>query len=189
MDFGSGFTPLEIYLLLKRRAGSILQFSRMPSRPSRSASLTGFTLIELLVVIAIIGLLASVVLTSLSTARARARDARRVSDLKQMINAISQLAENAAFVGCISSGVKANTCTNPNLTALSDPSGTTVCATGALSAVCDYRVARRSASGAPASNDYQVCAYLEQGSNVLNAGAVRITDLSNYGIEQVNCTF
>jgi len=63
----------------------------------------GFTLIELLVVIAIIGLLSTLSVLALNGARARARDAKRISDIKQVQTALEMYYnENNAYPAALS---------------------------------------------------------------------------------------
>jgi prepilin-type N-terminal cleavage/methylation domain-containing protein len=54
------------------------------------SSRKGFTLIELVVVIGIMGVLYSIVFGSISESKARSRDGKRISDVKQLQLALSQ---------------------------------------------------------------------------------------------------
>ncbi len=48
----------------------------------------GFTILELLVVIAIIGILSAIILSALNSSRSKSRDAKRIEELRQMVNAL-----------------------------------------------------------------------------------------------------
>lgn len=72
-----------------RRTGKIFGWAHSDTRvrPRRTRlrySYAGFTLIELLVVVAIIGLLSSIISLAVNNSRIKARDAKRVTDLKQI---------------------------------------------------------------------------------------------------------
>jgi len=54
-----------------------------------------FTLVELLVVVAIIGLLSTLSVVALNSARAKARDSRRLSDIKQLRTALDMYYDSA----------------------------------------------------------------------------------------------
>lgn len=60
-----------------------------------------FTLLELLVVIAVIGILASVVMVSLSNSKTKARDAKRKTDLNQLAQAMELYGydNNGSYMG------------------------------------------------------------------------------------------
>ena len=64
-----------------------------------------FTLIELLVVIVIIGVLATLAVVAISSARTKARDAKRISDLKQISTALEMYhADYTAYPNLITPG-------------------------------------------------------------------------------------
>ncbi|MCX6792551.1 MAG: prepilin-type N-terminal cleavage/methylation domain-containing protein [Candidatus Falkowbacteria bacterium] len=66
---------------------------------------SGFTLIELLVVIAIIGVLSTMAIIALGNARTKARDAKRVADIKQIATALElYYADNNSYPTIITPG-------------------------------------------------------------------------------------
>lgn len=139
-------------------------------RKNRGGARSGFTLIELLVVIAIIGVLASIVLASLNNARKKSRDARRITDVRQI-----QLALELYFDGQSSKYPPASTTCDATANAYGlealvtggyipqisrDPSAATTCykyATPAAPATTYHLGAKLEDSGNPAFNGDKDC--------------------------------
>lgn len=69
----------------------------------QSSNQRGFTLIELLVVVAIIGTLATIVLSSLNSARVKARDARRIADMEAIYDALVMYELDNGFAANVNS--------------------------------------------------------------------------------------
>ena len=75
----------------------------------------GFTLIELLVVIAIIGILASVVLVSLQSARKKGNDARVISSVQQIRTSLETEINGAVYPSLTSNPAATRASFNPSV--------------------------------------------------------------------------
>lgn len=85
----------------------------------------GFTLIELLVVIAIIGILSSVMLVALNSARQRARDSRVISSMSQLRSLAEVVYDDTATdsygdIKCTSYGSSSTGCGDSSMKQLYD---------------------------------------------------------------------
>ncbi len=134
----------------------------------------GFTLIELLVVIAIIGLLSTMAVISLNSARAKARDAKRLSDVKQLSTTLSlEAADNeiAPLNGCVLANDLTTSCTGPGQVGIEfvnfeDPTTPTTACTAVSVAPCGYSIV----AAASQTGNAEIRFYLEGSSGSLNAG-------------------
>jgi prepilin-type N-terminal cleavage/methylation domain-containing protein len=142
----------------------------------------GFTLIELLVVIAIIGLLSTLAVVSLNSARQKARDAKRLSDIKQISTSI-ELAATADAAGSYlatftnaacneaTERLNATGCVSGeyDLTKFVDPQNNSTACDNGVTPPCTYAL-----STTPAAGSYEICFALETAQQGLAVGLNKI---------------
>ena len=134
----------------------------------------GFTLIELLVVIAIIGLLSTLAVVALTSARTKARDSKRVADMKQVQTAMELYYSGTngyplCPLGIVSGCLILAPDYLPGVATLKDPGGVAAACANPAVAKCNYSFSVASL------NDYKINFWLEGATGDLAAGAHTVT--------------
>ena len=134
----------------------------------------GFTLVELLVVISIIGILSTLAVVSLNNARLKARDAKRVSDIKQIQTALELYASDQ------------NGYPDATDLTLGSGAGSTISKDGGIAAVVSGTtyMGKVPANALPGGADYKYSSYTNSSETVACTSAPCIWDNISFTIEE-----
>ncbi len=166
------------------RRNSTLRSQKCAPRSSRRSG--GFTLVELLVVIAIIGILASIILVSLNSAKVQARDAKRISDLKEIQLALELYYDSNNYYPIKLSAN--NLVSNGYISVIpTDPTSAGTCVAGNETS-CYYYSPLCTTSNPLNPSGYHLGATLENNTNsALNSEAGVTPNTEPSGLSQSNC--
>ena len=128
----------------------------------------GFTLIEVMVTVAIIGLLATIVLVSLNGGRGKTRDARRISDIKQIQTALELYLETCTRYPAQLAPITGTSCEHDANIPLPNPPMGRVPTDPGTSANYNYASYYRNGGGAAAcTGGYHLGALLQSSNNLV----------------------